>query len=583
MAISTEINKQLVQDVFRTYNDAESIMLEKVMKRVKRGVQQEGWTEIKYNDMVSLRQDLERTLLRTEELTNGKIHDSIIKAYQQGVNSANLDYNELPQILKDIKIPANIQRLVLEQQNLVKGTHFNILRTTEDAYRDIIGEASRGTGLGVETRKQAAQHALNRFADKGIGQFVDKAGRVWQLASYVEMATRTTIAKAAIQGHIDRQVEIGRDLVMISDHDNECPICRPWENAVLSISGNDPNYPSLQSAIDAGLFHPNCKHTLTGYIPGLSKVVKKTPAQNERDQQGYLDTQEQRYNERMIRKWKKREQVALTDQAQFASAGKVKQWQSKQRDLINRNPELRRKYDRESIRNRQGIKGVEKSIPKIIKPPVTPIAPTPVKHVLSTDPEYPDKKWKYSKQFKEEFPGINVETDGMNDFQASLVYKALNDINDVDPSILRNASLKKIALSDSGTLGADTYAGYFHKSQSIYIHKENMGSYDTLKRSYASDVASKFHPQNTDYTSLMIHEIGHSVDDGYKYSLVNEGIGNLSKNKAISSTELKKSISKYATENDKETFAEAFAQYIQNPNNDSLAGTKLIKSTKMFK
>ena len=38
--------------------------------------------------------------------------------------------------------------------------------------------------------------------------FVDKAGRKWELASYVEMATRTGNVHAALQGHIDRQLEL---------------------------------------------------------------------------------------------------------------------------------------------------------------------------------------------------------------------------------------------------------------------------------------------------------------------------------------------------------------------------------------
>jgi len=351
MSISTEINKKLVTEMFNVYNNAEKIMLNKVTKRIKKGVTVPGWPEIKYKDITSLKNDIEKTLNNAQKLSKTKISEAVEQAYKAGVNSANKDFGLAPKLYKDIKVPFAIQRLILEQQNLISGTHTNILRTANDAYREIIAEASKSALIGVETRKQAAQYALNRFADAGIGTFVDKAGRIWALASYVEMATRTTIAHAAIQGHIDRQKELEQDLIIISDHDNECPICQPWENRILSISGKHKTYPSLQSVINAGLFHPNCKHTLTGYVEGLTKPRQKTAAEKAKDNEGYKITQQQRYNERTIRKWKKRQQVAITDQAKMQTATKIKHWQKQQRELINKNPFLRRKYRRESIKS----------------------------------------------------------------------------------------------------------------------------------------------------------------------------------------------------------------------------------------
>lgn len=350
MSISTEINRKLVTEMFSIYNDAEKIMLNKLTKRIKKGITDEGWTETKYTKITSLKRDLEKTLNDSKKLARIKVNEAIQDAYKAGVNSANRDFGKAPILYKDIDIPIAIQRLVLEQENLISGSHLNILRKTDDVYRGIIADASKSTLVGVNTRRQAAQHALNRFADTGIGTFVDKAGRTWALASYVEMATRTTISHAAIQGHVDRQKQLEQDLVLISDHDNECPVCQPWEGKVLSISGKHKTYDSLQTAIGAGLFHPNCKHSLTGFVEGLSKPKQKTAEQKKEDDAGYINTQKQRYNERMIRKWKKRQQVAITDQAKKQSVSKISLWQKQQRTLIEEHPELRRKYVRESLR-----------------------------------------------------------------------------------------------------------------------------------------------------------------------------------------------------------------------------------------
>jgi len=57
----------------------------------------------------------------------------------------------------------------------------------------------------------------------------------------------------------------GGDLVKVSTHNGACPRCAPWQGKILSISGKDSGYPSLDQAKAAGLFHPNCAHCLLPY------------------------------------------------------------------------------------------------------------------------------------------------------------------------------------------------------------------------------------------------------------------------------------------------------------------------------
>jgi hypothetical protein len=344
MAISTEINKMLVDDVFNMYSNAEHTMLQVIAKRIKKGVISGGWDEAKLRDIQVLRSEIESILNYTNSVLGSKVEQALVDAYQKGANSARLDFRLPKTALSETQVPALVQRLVLETNNLIAGTNVQILRDSLDVYRDVIAETASGVVTGVETRLQIAQKSLNKFAEKGITSFVDKAGRRWEMASYAEMATRTTTARAAIQGHIDRQTQAGRDLVIVSSHGVTCPICRPWEGKVLSISGNTPGYTSLESAKSAGLFHPNCKHTLTGYIQGLTKVGDVT----EYDQEKYKIIETQRYNERQIRKWKRIEAVAINDKAKVAAQQKIALWQAKQRQLL-KDTDIRRKYNRESL------------------------------------------------------------------------------------------------------------------------------------------------------------------------------------------------------------------------------------------
>ena len=70
-------------------------------------------------------------------------------------------------------------------------TDLRILRATSDVYRQVIARVTAQGLAGEYTRRQAAQAALNLFADRGITGFVDVAGRRWNLPSYAEMACRT--------------------------------------------------------------------------------------------------------------------------------------------------------------------------------------------------------------------------------------------------------------------------------------------------------------------------------------------------------------------------------------------------------
>jgi hypothetical protein len=265
--INTGINTTLLNEIFRLYGDAENKMLKKVAKGVKSSVTEPNWNKTKLDSLTNTRRQLENILKTTTGQAKQKVSDGLVSSYMKGVNSANKDLGFPPTVLKDV-IPFQLQRLILESNHLLDNTAFKALRTADDAYRSVIAQNSSGVLMGTETRLQASQKALNQLASKGITGFTDKLGRKWDMGSYVEMATRTTTSHAALQGHIDRQLDLGHDLVLVSSFASTCPLCAPWAGQVLSITGNTPGYPTVEQAKEAGLFHPNCKHTLSAYFSG---------------------------------------------------------------------------------------------------------------------------------------------------------------------------------------------------------------------------------------------------------------------------------------------------------------------------
>lgn len=235
--------------------------------------------------------------------------------------------------------------------------HRRILRDATDVYRDVLNQALPMAAMGVETTQQAIRRALNAFADRGITAFVDKAGRRWGMAEYAEMATRTGMMNAAIAGYTQEALNHSEDLVIITDHADECPLCAPWERRVLSLTGAQLSHPDCSGTIAdaraAGLFHPNCLHGMTVYVPGLTIVDGGKPSGSyygSDDQRGYQQRQLQRYYERTVRRWKRRQAAATTPEDERIAKAYVDKWQRKLRELIGDNPKLPRKYSREGGR-----------------------------------------------------------------------------------------------------------------------------------------------------------------------------------------------------------------------------------------
>ena len=314
------------------YAEAETNMLGKVARRLERGIEQPGWAEHKLAEITALNKEIgvEVADLRKQ---SPEILAAIEAAYADGaaVGAATLIAANLTDLTADIRYAGGMasRTLAAATVDALESTHFRVLRTAQDVYRNTISEAVGQVVTGPDTIRQAVQSALNRFADSGVTGFVDTAGRNWDLTSYTEMAVRTATSNAADQGHLDKLQANGQDLVIVTAHGGCCPLCGPWENRVLSISGQSADYPSVFNAKAAGLKHPNCRHHLDLYIEGVT-----TPSEVTYDPAGYKAEQKQRYNERAIRRWKRREVAAITPEEQLKASTKRKQWQAAQRAHI---------------------------------------------------------------------------------------------------------------------------------------------------------------------------------------------------------------------------------------------------------
>jgi hypothetical protein len=241
--------------------------------------------------------------------------------------------------------------LVSASQGELRTANRAMLRQMDDVYRQTIFKAQVFHNSGAASLGKAIDMATQDFLDKGIDCITYSNGRKVNVASYAEMALRTAAQRAVFAGEGARRDEIGVRTVVVSAHNNCSPLCLPWQGKVYIddvYSGgkaSDGKYPLLSTAMKAGLFHPNCRHNMATFFPGRSKLPE--PVDDEMALGNYDAEQKQRYMERQIRKYKRREAGSVDPENEAAALAKVKDWQKKLRGHLAEHDDLRRDSRRE--------------------------------------------------------------------------------------------------------------------------------------------------------------------------------------------------------------------------------------------
>ncbi|MGW4602733.1 phage minor capsid protein [Streptomyces sp. NPDC004532] len=369
MPVSPDMAYDLARSVAVIYEDAEDALLRIVAKALAEGIDSPSWAQAKLMAIGDVRHAIEEVAHALQRDASGAIGRAVVEAYERGDQAAVAELGALDEgrrhyVAGHLPNARAVDRLAAAAVDEQGPVWQRVLRAPLDAYRSIITRVSASPLLGGLTRRQAAQRALDTFAQGGITGFVDRSGRSWQLASYAEMAVRTVTGRAAVQGHVDRLEAIGQQLVIVSDAPLECERCRPWEGEVLAINGaagphtlrlphtteRRTSVPvhvagSLVEARAAGLFHPNCRHSLSLYLPGVTTRPQSPPHPHGAT---YEDTQQQRYLERQVRKWKRTAAVAMDDAARRTANRRVRDYQARIRELTA-DKGLKRKPAREQI------------------------------------------------------------------------------------------------------------------------------------------------------------------------------------------------------------------------------------------
>ncbi|WP_424861387.1 phage minor capsid protein [Streptomyces sp. MMS24-I29] len=367
MPIHPAMAEDLSATVRDLYADAEQRLLALVARQLDGGFEAPGWAVAKLADIQPVRRAAQGVVDALGTAMQIEVFSAVTEAYDVGARAGLAELGALSDV--DVRRIAEstpgtraVDRIAAETVQLVTETHRGALRGIEDGYRQVIAESAATPLLGVDTRRQATQAAMSRFADRGLRSFVDRRGRSWQMTSYAEMAVRTAVGRAAVEAHGDKLRAAGIELVIVSNAPHNCDLCAPFEGEVLALDGpggartvemehaTDDGRTvrvhvagSLDEARRAGLQHPNCRHSTSAYLPGVTRA----PVEHSEDPDGYAASQRQRAIERAIRKWKNKSAAAMTPEAKRAAEARVRVYQGKMREHLVQHPELIRRRERE--------------------------------------------------------------------------------------------------------------------------------------------------------------------------------------------------------------------------------------------
>lgn len=179
-----------------------------------------------------------------------------------------------------------------------------ILRKSVDVYRETVMTAHTYAASGAGTYAKAIDMATEDFLRKGINGIVYKNGSQHGIEEYSRMAVRTAVKRAALAGDGDMRDKWGVHTVIVAYNPQGCAECQEWSGQVLiddvysggtAAEARASDYELLSTAMDAGLFHPNCRDSLSTWFEGVSEPPRK-PSESQMERAERREQREQMEN-----------------------------------------------------------------------------------------------------------------------------------------------------------------------------------------------------------------------------------------------------------------------------------------------
>ena len=362
-------------DIAGAFEDIEMALIKSMRNNMQRHIKEEydegiNWTQWQAEMLHGLsqyraeNQDVLKDYMRR---INAELDAAIRDAYATG--ESELEIELLKAIKKGYEAPkdgtkANMQgrffrnnqkklnALVKATTNDMKKAETALLRMTDDVYRKTLFKAQMFYNTGAGNMWQCVDMATKDFLASGINCVQYKNGARVNIASYAEMALRTANKRANLIGQANFREKYGIHTVKVNARGIACPMCLQWLDRVYiddvygggtSEESMKSGYPLLSTAVQGGLYHPNCKDSCSTYYEGISREPQEITKEQESEIKRKYDLeQKQRYYERNYKRNMRLGNGCLDQQDAKIYFERAGQYKSKLIELCDNNSDVLR-------------------------------------------------------------------------------------------------------------------------------------------------------------------------------------------------------------------------------------------------
>lgn len=373
-----------IKPILSIYSEIELELIEKIAEHFNLNeefINSDYWYFEKLKELGGLNNE---TIKLLEKYT-GKTKKELLKGMQDiGVNSIPIDQLNIAtknnELLNPEKIinSTNIQNLIRHSYDEVEKSFLNLNKTIQEqvrkTYTDIVTETYIKTNAGVCSYQEAILESLDKLGNKGISiiTYQDKNGKTRNYDIVGTVRRDLLIATRGLAGKVNEEVikESGNHIVRVTNHFGARTgdggrnytnhawwqemqfFCWDYDGKATKEEKKLPDFMEHCNYGDVqGIVGINCKHLFTVWY-GSTKKEDLEFTYDENEQQ-YKNSQQQRYLEGGIRKWKRKQVIAKKslDEENYKKASlKVKEWQDRLNEFTKEN-ELKKDYTREHIKD----------------------------------------------------------------------------------------------------------------------------------------------------------------------------------------------------------------------------------------
>ena len=343
-----------IGDIFQELEDALFAMAIRNMDAHKAWEEKEGfkWTQWQAEQIKGLRKYREKVNIITnkgfdeakkgiekflQEAYEGSVDDAAAFAVKAGKGSISPAFFGVNSQKMDILLEEAIKDIDTKR--------YAAINRMNSGYTDFLRKADIFAQSGSMTIPQALDYAMKDFLAAGLNCVEYSNGNRVNIASYAEMALRTSSSEVTRQANGDVRNVLNEYLVVSNVIGMTCPYCQKWQGKVMiddvySDGKPDGKHRLVSEAKADHFLHPNCRHQLFMYIEGITEIAD-LPNDVE-TKEHYKAEQEQRRQEREIRKYKRLRDGAVDPADRQRYDARVKEWTQKHDDYLREHPYLRK-------------------------------------------------------------------------------------------------------------------------------------------------------------------------------------------------------------------------------------------------